>query len=539
MHADDTTYARMRNGIVVVSGTGPTIRVADNRLLIRDGPLATKPLILSRAEATRRLRHVVVIGNGGGSVTLPALQWLYDTRTAFSVLDWRGGIIVATGPRGTDRPALRRKQVLICAGAVPGAAVAIGRALLAAKVKGQAAVLSSLQPSAAAELQDRAAAIAASDDGADVLKHEARAAAAYWRCWEGVPVRFTRQIAPQFDKRGRLRPYRNEAWTVFGSRTSLLTGSQRRATTPGNAVLNWLYALLETQMTIALIGASLDPGSGIFHADVSGRSSLAFDAMECVRPAVDAWLLDWLSTVTLNDRDFDETPDGEVRLTHPLNAHLAFTASLWRKACEPVAAWLASSFDKAATGGASPGDAEGRAFPVLPVPSRQLAPASLPVQTFHTGSAVHRLSAIVPGTCPNCGKALTRRTRFCSDACAMEFHAGTVFENRVARRAARRTDPVRWEREAAARSEGASLAAAERRAWKARPGWSVEADKALLEWYRANVLPRAATLKIPDIVAATGLKHASASLVRRGYEPHPRHVGKIAALLGIEPPAAA
>jgi hypothetical protein len=53
------------------------------------------------------------------------------------------------------------------------------------------------------------------------------------------------------------------------------------------------------------------------------------------------------------NRDFTELPDGEVRLTHPLNAHLAHTAALWRKACEPVADWLAGSFGGAVDSGAA------------------------------------------------------------------------------------------------------------------------------------------------------------------------------------------
>jgi hypothetical protein len=55
MHADDTNYTVIKNGTVVVSGTGPAIRVADNRLIIRDGP---KNAIASRYDACGRLAKV-------------------------------------------------------------------------------------------------------------------------------------------------------------------------------------------------------------------------------------------------------------------------------------------------------------------------------------------------------------------------------------------------------------------------------------------------------------------------------------------------
>ena len=66
MHADDTNYTTVKNGVVVVSGTGPAIRVDGNRPVIRDGPQETQPLVLTRAEASKRLRHVVVCGHAGG-----------------------------------------------------------------------------------------------------------------------------------------------------------------------------------------------------------------------------------------------------------------------------------------------------------------------------------------------------------------------------------------------------------------------------------------------------------------------------------------
>jgi hypothetical protein len=79
MHADDTNYAVVKNGVAVVSGTGPAIRIDGNRLVIRDGPQETPPLVLTRAEATKRLRHVIVCGHAGGFVTFDALRWLRDT----------------------------------------------------------------------------------------------------------------------------------------------------------------------------------------------------------------------------------------------------------------------------------------------------------------------------------------------------------------------------------------------------------------------------------------------------------------------------
>ncbi len=356
MHADNTIYTRIKNGIVVVSGTGPAIHIDGKRLVIRDGPLETPPLRLTRAEAHRRLRHIIVVGDYGGYVSFDALRWLRDAGVGFSQLDWNGTVI-ATSP-SPDLPALRRAQVLACSGAIPGAVSAITREILRVKLTGQARVakmLSSVEGitpkqslAASAAIAELAAEVARETDISRMLMFEAHAAGFYWQIWEDVPIRFARRNPKRLGPGGRWQPGRPDPWLVFGPRASLLTGQPYRATTPGNAVLNWLYAICQTELTIALLTAGIDPGIGLFHVDMPNRPSLALDGIEALRPYVDLWLFGYLVNSVFANRDFTELRDGEVRLTHPLNAHLAHTAALWRQVCEPVADWLKESFIGAA-----------------------------------------------------------------------------------------------------------------------------------------------------------------------------------------------
>jgi hypothetical protein len=123
VHADDTNYTVVKNGVVVVSGTGPAIHVDGNRLIIRDGPQETPPLCFTRAEASRKLRHVIVCGHAGGFVTFDALRWLRDTGVAFSQLDWNGTVIIASGAHAVPIN-------LICAGPRRWCAAASCRRLL-------------------------------------------------------------------------------------------------------------------------------------------------------------------------------------------------------------------------------------------------------------------------------------------------------------------------------------------------------------------------------------------------------------------------
>lgn len=60
-------------------------------------------------------------------------------------------------------------------------------------------------------------------------------------------------------------------------------------------MLNYLYALLESESRLAAAALGLDPGMGVLHVDVQARDSLACDLMEPVRPQVDAFVLDWFA----------------------------------------------------------------------------------------------------------------------------------------------------------------------------------------------------------------------------------------------------
>src|SRR5205814_8332603 len=214
-------------------------------------------------------------------------RWLRDTGVAFSQLDWDGAVIIASGPRGPDQPALRRAQALVCSGVVPQAAVGIAREILRVKLRGQAEVARLLGSAQTGEAIDElAVAVARETDGSKALAVESRAASMYWKLWEVLPVKFARRNPQRLGINGKWRPGRPDPWLTFGQRTSVLTGKPHRATTPGNSLINYLYKVLEAEMTIALHAAGLDPGIGMFHVDVDGRSSLALDAIEAVRPYV-------------------------------------------------------------------------------------------------------------------------------------------------------------------------------------------------------------------------------------------------------------
>src|SRR5262249_23609734 len=149
-----------------------------------------------------------------------------------------------------------------------------------------------------------------------IRRYEAYGALAYWRAWRDLPVRFL-----QADLR-RVPLH----WQVFGSRASALTKSCRLAVTPPNAMLNYPYALRESEARLAISELGLDPGIGFLHADSRTRDSLACDLMEPIRPLADAYVLDWLRQGRLQRKWFFEERNGNCRLTSECAARLSETA---------------------------------------------------------------------------------------------------------------------------------------------------------------------------------------------------------------------
>ena len=89
----------------------------------------------------------------------------------------------------------------------------------------------------------------------DVRFQESRGAAEYWSAW--------RDLAITFPKNDEARV--PEHWRTFGSRKSVLSGSQRLAVNPANAMLNYLYTVLLSESRLGVAALGLDPGLGFIH----------------------------------------------------------------------------------------------------------------------------------------------------------------------------------------------------------------------------------------------------------------------------------
>jgi len=489
-----------QHGVVTLFGYGIKVYVDRGHLRIQDGigPVRREARLPRIGHGLRRL---VVIG-ADGFVSLAALRWLADQDASFVMLDRDGSVLATTGPVRSSDARLRRAQALAHQS---GVALKISKDLLDKKLIAQEQLVrEKLQNSGAADRiaeMRRGLPICQSIDALRPL--EALAAKAYWAAWRNVQVDF-----PTKDL-GRVA----EHWRTFGTRESPLTASPRLAVNPPNVMLNYLYALLESEARLAAAALGLDPGLGVMHFDSPSRDSLASDLMEPIRPRVDAYVLDWITRGPLRREWFFEQRDGNCRLMASFALQLSETASTWGRAVAPLAEGIARIFSSSIPKRSK------RIFPAtrLTESSRRQAkgtPPGLPVK------AAPRPTTI----CRNCGIPIAFGDKFCQ-ACSVAVARRNLIEVAKLGRVATHTPKAEARRAQTMRRQEAV-----KRTWKPSdlPGWLTE------RVYREKIQSRLATFTVSAIASALEISKPYATDIRAGKRcPHPRHWAKLASLVGV------
>ena len=83
-----------------------------------------------------------------------------------------------------------------------------------------------------------------------------------------------------------------------------------------NAMLSFSYSLLANDCAGALASVGLDAYVGFLHRDRPGRTSLALDLMEELRPCIaDRFVLRMINNRLLTASEFEKSESGAVRMT--------------------------------------------------------------------------------------------------------------------------------------------------------------------------------------------------------------------------------
>jgi CRISPR-associated endonuclease Cas1 len=246
------------------------------------------------------------------------------------MLERDGRVLATTGPVKPSDARLRRSQSLAHES---GIALKIARELISEKLLAQEKVIKTYfrESPCSSDIVDARRLVVSAKSNEEIRRWEAKGAKAYWSVMRELPVNFRKSDSSKIP----------EHWRRFGSRLSPLTNSPRLAVNPANAILNYLYAVLESESRLALATLGLDPGIGVLHSDLRSRDSLACDLMEPVRPRVDSLVLDLLFKEQLRREWFFEQSDGNCRLMGSFAETLSETATMWRTAVSNFAEWIA------------------------------------------------------------------------------------------------------------------------------------------------------------------------------------------------------
>ena len=312
---------------LILAGHGVSLRIHGGALEIQNGlthyPQSRETYLFFPRDAD--LPERIILLDGSGSVSFDVLSWLSEQKVSLIRIDWKGDIVCVAGASGysanphrvrwqwetRDNPKRRNE---FC------------RSLITRKVN---ATIVTLEKSVRhTEKWERAmkaayAALTRLDENppeaiSELRSLEANCAASYFRGWVGMPIKW----------RGTSRRPIPDNWRSIGQRSSPyhLAGS-RNAAHPVNAMLNYAYAALESEMRIKAVSEGYDPTIGIMHEGSDGSSKFIFDLMEPERPKVDRAVLDFVKTTVFDPADFTIRSDGVVRLNPQFARHVAGLAS--------------------------------------------------------------------------------------------------------------------------------------------------------------------------------------------------------------------
>jgi CRISPR-associated endonuclease Cas1 len=483
-----------RSGILTVHGYGVRINVQAGHLRLEYG-VGPDCHALRLPRVPHRLKRLVCISEDG-FITFSAMKWLSDVGVAFVLLDRLGKVRLVTGPTSPSDARLRRAQALAPQN---GKALEISCELIRAKLEGEERVLREQlnDPAIAdviARLRER---LKDAEDLNDVRYLEARAAQIYWNAFSEIPVLFPRQDAKRVPSH----------WLRFGSRHSPLTSGPRLAVNPANSILNYIFAIAESECRLAVSACGLDAELGFIHSDSRSRSSLALDVLETIRPSVEAWLLNWITREPLRRSDFFETGTGNCRLMSRLCSKLSETAPTWGRLVAPWAEYVARALWTTTSRSKAPATR-------LTQQHRREAKGSSPVPPEIPTPRRENL-------CRGCGKIIRHGRTDCAD-CSIGAGKERLANGAMLGRAAARSQESRAKHSATRRRHAQACSA-----WDAssQPAWLTS------EFYSQKIQPLLATVSTSKIAATIGVSRWYAGRIREGYRPHQRHWQVLAKLV--------
>ncbi len=363
---------------VLVLGAHAALRVRMGALEIEHGPRiipGSKPgddgksgRASIRIDVDARSKpEAILFASHGEFVTGEALRFCarYGIALIWPCGPGRLVTLIETETEARDRKTASKRDVepssilAQCAAAMnKRATVAVAREIVRVKIEAQARALRETQ--ARASVEQWTGRLSEARTLGEVLIFEARAAAAYWSAFRDVGLR--ERKGGELPRSWKRHAHRNRLRAAFRESTGAAEtkAGPKNASHPINAMLNYAYVVEAGRLARALAARGLHLSIGFLHKPKRGRNSLVWDAIEPLRPAIDARVFEFVAAHEFGRADFPQAGLNVYRLSRDVTQLMLHSVMLPSRDIEAAADWiegliLASA--KSATFGQSKADA--------------------------------------------------------------------------------------------------------------------------------------------------------------------------------------
>jgi CRISPR-associated protein Cas1 len=311
---------------VLVLGAHASLRVRGGALEIEHGPHSDRQTIRIDIDAEPKPR-AILFDSQGEFMTGEAIRWCARYSITLALSGGPGRLITmvesALETKAKTMTRLRDIDPSIIREQCAADPVKIAREIVRAKI---GAELNAIIPAADArkrEFEEWDIKLKSAHSVAEIMIVESRAAALYWRCFRDAGLRER--------KNGNLP----RSWLRFAQRNkgAAFLGNQH-ASHPINAMLNYAYIVEAGRLAKALAAI------GYLHSDKKGRNSLVWDAIEPLRPIIDAKVFALIEAHEFARSDFPQSGYNVHRLSGDVTQLLLHSASLAARDIDGAADWM-------------------------------------------------------------------------------------------------------------------------------------------------------------------------------------------------------
>ena len=281
--------------ILNLSGYGINVHVDGGKLVVKDGNRHDyDPQVQKFRRKTVNFDKLVINGNSG-NITIPAIRWLMKQKRDIAILDWNGRLVTAMSPVLANQGVIKLAQYE--ARKNPAKQTIIAKWLIKQKIEGSIKVLDwlkshysdfSYDPIIYRYLHD----LEKAESVNAVIRIESIVSKIYWN-----------RLASVFDKK----------WEFIQRNFDNNKGT-RDADDQINALFNYGFSVLESEIWKVVNTVGLEPFLGFIHKTNTDKAPLIYDLQEPFRWLVEIAILKILYKKKITKSDFITTDEGNVRL---------------------------------------------------------------------------------------------------------------------------------------------------------------------------------------------------------------------------------